>query len=402
MAKKPEHSVKLKIWTESFLASILVFGVIWLLFYIINITFKPFNYVAKALKEVQLTDIYFSKLHNDNADTNIILVNIEDLDRSGIARLINIINSDCPKVIAIDVFFSKHPDKAGDSLLADAFLSAGSKIVLAEFYNPQTNKPDTAYKIFNNYDYGHADLPNNEDGTEVVRDFTPMIKYNGREMWAFSAMVARKYSPERFDALKARNNQEELINYIGDINSYARVSYSEIMQPGQKALTLFKDKIVILGFAGGKCRTTDDMEDLFYTPVNPHYYGRAHPDMFGMVIHANIVSMILKGSYIHVLPNWLVILISFIIVYLHVAFFVWLFVKKHIWYHLSVKLIQLFSFSLILLLIFYLFRLTSVLIYTKYMLLGVILSADILYFYEALALFGNKWLGIKSFFVNHH
>jgi len=402
MANDTKRSLKTKIWFESFLATILVFGVIWVLFYIINISFKPFNYVTKALKEVQLTDIYFSQLHNDNADTTIILVNIENIDRSGIANLIKKINQAGPKVIAIDVFFSKDVEVPGDSLLDDALQSAGSKVVLAEFLNPENNQPDTTFKIFQYCEYGHANLPNNEDGTEVVRSFFPVVTHDNKDKWAFSAVVAGKYSPESFEKLKSRNKNEELINFTGDILSYAEIQHDDIMRSSDASLKFIKNKIVILGFTGGKCRQSSDIEDLFYTPVNRHYYGRSHPDMYGAVIHANIISMILKGNYIQLVPEWLVICISFVLVYFHVVLFIWLFVRHHIWYHLAVKLIQLISFAFILLGIFYLFRLSLILVYTKYMLLGVILSVDILYFYEALALIAHRTMGSRSFFIEHH
>jgi CHASE2 domain-containing sensor protein len=393
---------KHKLWTESLLATILVFLVIWLFFSLINISFKPFNYVAKALKEVQLTDIYFSQLHNDNADTNIILVNVENLDRRGIAQLIDKIVQANPRVIGLDLFISKQPDIAGDSLLAEAFRSAGNKLVLAEFINPDKGEPDSSYKVFPGYTYGHANLPNNEDGTAVLRSFIPRIKQGNQEELAFAARIVQKYSPGRFTNLLERDKPEEMINYTGDINTYLTVNHREIMQGKEQELNFMKGKIVMLGFIGGTCRNMNDMEDLFYTPVNPHYYGRSHPDMYGLVVHANIVSMILSNNYIYVFPAWLLFIISFLIVYLHVVLFTWFFTRHHLWYHTGAKMVQLISFTIILFLVFILFRNTQVLVQTKFMILGIILSVDILYFYEALALFSHKIFGSNSLFVKHH
>ena len=94
-----------KLLVESLMATVLVFFVFWVLFLTINISFKPFNFVAKAIKEVNLSDFYFSGLQSPVVDTNIVLVNIEDLGRKDIAALVDKIYKVNPAVIGLDVFF---------------------------------------------------------------------------------------------------------------------------------------------------------------------------------------------------------------------------------------------------------------------------------------------------------
>ena len=60
-------------------------------------------------------------------------------------------------------------------------------------------------------------------------------------------------------------------------------------------------------------------EDIFYTPLNKKYAGKTIPDMYGIIIHANIISMIISRDYIDPLPGWINILMAILICYMVVA-----------------------------------------------------------------------------------
>jgi CHASE2 domain-containing sensor protein len=387
---------------ESLLATTLVFIVFWILFLVISISFKPFNFVAKAIKDVNLTDFYFSGLQSSQADTNIVLVNIEDLGRKDIAALIDKIYQANPAVIGLDVFFSDNKDSIGDPLLYGSIRRAADKLVMAGSYDEENKVFNNDYKTFTGNLYGHANIMTNEDRTEVVRKFEPAYHVGDTTILSFSSLIARKYNQHAFDVLARRGKKTEYINYKGDKNTYRLLNHREIMKDSLADISFMKNKIVMIGFLGGKNKSTEDFNDIFYTPVNKHYYGRALPDMYGLVIHANIVSMVLEENYIWSMPGWLVFILSFIITFLHIVPFIYFYVNRHLWYHVFVKIGQLLSFSFILLIVFLIFKNTAVLISTKYILLPVILAADILYLYEALAVLTYKKTGIKSIFINEH
>ena len=397
-----KRSALSKLLLESFLATVLVFISVWILFMVINISFKPFNFVAKAIKEVNLSDFYFSGLQSPVADTNIVLVNIEDLGRKDIAALVDKIYQANPAVIGLDVFFSANEDSIGDPLLHESIKKAGDKLVLAGFYDEAAKSFNADYKTFNGSVYGHANILTNEDRTAVVRKFQPAYRSADTMVYSFAAAIVKKYSQPSFDKLLSHNNKTEYINYKGNKNTYLLLNHREIMNDSSTDISFLQHKIVMIGFLGGKTKSTEDFNDIFYTPVNKHYYGRALPDMYGLVIHANIVSMIIEKNYIWYPANWLVFIISFIITFLHIIPFIYFYVKRHLWYHVFVKIAQLFSFSVILFIVFVVFKNTSVLITTKYILLPVILSAEILYLYESLAVLIYKKTGRKSIFVHDH
>lgn len=402
---KKKKSALSKLLLESFLATALVFISVWILFLVINISFKPDNFVAKAIKEVNLTDFYFSgdsAVQSPVADPNIILVNIEDLGRKDIAALVDKIYQANPAVIGLDVFFSDNKDSVGDPLLHGSVLKAADKLVMAGFYNEEDKIFNADYKTFAGSVYGHANILTNEDRTDVVRKFQPAYKVGDTMVYSFAAAVAKKYSQPAFDKLLSHKNKPEYINYKGNKNTYVLLNHQQIMKDSLADISFLENKIVLVGFLGGTTKSTEDFNDIFYTPVNTHYYGRALPDMYGLVIHANTVSMIIEKNYIRYPPNWLVFIISFIITFLHIITFIYFYVKRHLWYHVFVKIAQLVSFSAILWIVFLIFKNTSVLITTKYLLLPVILSAEILYLYESLAVLIYKKTGRKSIFVHDH
>ena len=399
---KKKKSALSKLLLESFLATILVFFVFWVLFLTINISFKPFNFVAKAIKEVNLSDFYFSGLQSPVADTNIVLVNIEDLGRKDIAGLVDKIYKANPAVIGLDVFFSDTKDSVGDPILNESVRKAADKLVMAGFYDEEDKAFNSDYKTFAGSVYSHANILTNEDRTAVVRKFQPAYKVADTMLYSFAAAVAKKYSKPAFDKLVSHKNKLEYINYKGNKNTYLLMNHQEIMKDSSADISFLKNKIVLVGFLGGKTKSTEDFNDIFYTPVNTHYYGRALPDMYGLVIHANIISMIIEKNYIWYPANWLVFIISFVITFLHIVPFIYFYVKRHLWYHVFVKIGQLVSFSAILLIVFLIFKNTAVLITTKYILLPVILSAEILYLYESLAVLVYKKTGRKSIFVHDH
>lgn len=78
------------------------------------------------------------------------------------------------------------------------------------------------------------------------------------------------------------------------------------------------------------------------------------------------------------------------------------FVYKHIWYHIVAKISQIFIVLFLLWVVYLVFHHTHLLVKTKYILLGLILAVDVLYFYEALAVMFYKRWGLKSIFIHDH
>lgn len=166
--------------------------------------------------------------------------------------------------------------------------------------------------------------------------------YKDTVFYSFPVKLASIYAPEKAQKFIERNNETEIINFQGNIDvreedvSRNAKNVFTVLDVKQVEDTLFvpeliKDKIVIIGYMGDY---TGDIawEDKFFTPLNANYIGKANPDMFGVVVHANVVSMILREDYINEMPAWLMYPISFIIIFFNVWFFAYLYFKTEEWY----------------------------------------------------------------------
>jgi CHASE2 domain-containing sensor protein len=278
--------------------------------------------VAKAISDFDVYDIVYSKLREEpKVDTNIVLVNLSNLSRSEIARQVNTINSLNPKVIGIDAIFQEEKEHYSDSLLADAFSRCRNLILVSKLdnYNEETDAYGTVLRsieIFNKYaSNGFANLPNDDKvGFRTIREFRPISKTNGTIVNAFAAKVVEIYNSEALQLLNRRSNEVEKINYTGNYNKFYYLDSYQVIS-GENDISFIKDKIVLMGFMG--LRLNDKtFEDIYFTPLNERYAGKAFPDMYGVVIHANIISMILNKNYIGIMPQWMSILLALILSYI--------------------------------------------------------------------------------------
>ncbi|RLD43997.1 MAG: hypothetical protein DRI86_08575 [Bacteroidetes bacterium] len=390
-----------KIILESFLATILVFLVLWILFLSINISFKPFNYVVKSIKQINLNDLYFSKIENNSIDTNIIIINTENLKRKGISDVLNKVNDGNPAVIGLDIFFYVENNTPNDSLLLSTLHNLKDKLVMSNIYSDD-GVINYDYWYFDEIKNGHSGILTNKNGTDVVREFEPKIYNNYGSVNSFSTEIVARFDADAANNLKQRNNKKETINYIGGTNAFRVINYKNLLRYSNTELGFLKNKIVMVGFCGGNTINTADLRDIYYTPVGFEIASNRPPDMYGIIIHANIVSMIIKESYINHSPNWIVYLITIILTFLYVTLFTYFYVVKHLYFHIAAKLIQLVTFILILWIVFLIFSNYQLTIPTKYLLVSVILSVDVLYLYEALAVMLYKKYKIKSIFVHDH
>ncbi len=329
------------------------------------------NPIAEATKDFDMTDIVFSQLRpNPNADDRITVVNIGELGREGIADLLNIIQEYKPKVIGVDAFFRNPLDPAIDSMMMNV-LSKSKNIVfvtdLANF-NEKTNQFDsleTSNELFTQYTQGgFANLTTegigNQTGFYTCRSFMPYTSVKDKGIqYSFGLKIAEMYDAQSAKKFIERNLENEFINYKGNINVehqnlgniedkqgtvFTAIDFSDIFE-GRFVPDAFKDRIVILGYMGRQLGQIS-FDDKLYTPMNENYVDKRTPDMYGVVIHANIVSMILDGNFIDKASTWLEYSIILSITFLSASLFSFFFRKLGYWYDAITILFQ-FAFSIL-------------------------------------------------------
>ena len=390
-----------KILIQSTQVTIFVFGMVWAVSLVSDLNiFSAFDTIGQALKDTELTDYAFNQLRPDpTVDERIVLVNFGALPRREVAQLLQNISQFKPRVIGIDAFYNCEGglrdsincpqllDTLGNLMLSSAIQDAGNVVLGSKLMQTDslgridTNDMDSiemSDPVFTNYvQTGFVNIPTDatyQEDVKISRTILPSRVINGKKELAFSVRMAMMYDSVKAKKFLARNKDEEIINFRGNIevrqlriNSLKNEETSTTnfgtmffvvdavdVLTGNVSPELFQDKIVVMGYLGDYLGD-DAWEDKFYTPLNKKLGGRANPDMFGPVVHSNVVAMILNEDYIDVLSDWQKILIAILVCFLTVALFMTIDEKLPIWYDALSVIIQLFFIAILMLVIIYMF-----------------------------------------------
>jgi len=96
------------------------------------------------------------------------------------------------------------------------------------------------------------------------------------------------------------------------------------------------------------------------------------------------------------------LVLAFIICFFHMYAFVYLFVYHHKWFHFVAKVIQLLSFAIIVFVALIFYGAFNLKLEPSYIVVGVVLSCDTLYFYQGFVQMAHKKFGFDSLFISHH
>lgn len=416
---------KPNIWVDSVTATIFILlfmGVLNLAFQKVNL--EGFDAIGQALKDLEITDQAFS----DSTlraplpiDTNIVLVNLGPLGRGGIAEQIRIIDKYGPKVIGIDSFFKGF---AGDTMatynLADAINSAKAEVVMVAKVDQSDSlfavaEAEEKYDVWylsdslftQNVHFGMANLDTKAEKQEDVKECRAFPPYrvlldDTVKRIAFGAKMAQLYDPSKIDKLLKRDNEFELVNFRGDIflppfvfdaatgtfyeqeqeDEFIRFQALEWDQVLQEdfAPEMVGGKIVLFGYMGEKLGAIQ-WEDKFFTPLNSTIAGRANPDMYGPVIHANIASMVLHEDYVGGFNSTIEAIMGVVMLFINVFLFSLIYHKFGAWYDGITKLIQIIEIIVLTVVVVYIFAAYSFKLELSIAFFGIALVGDMLEVY---------------------
>jgi len=351
-------AIRFKFWRDVLFITLLVLFLTWIGAQIANTSFfKTFVYPeSNVLDDFELIDFAFAKQRpSPIADQRIAIVNIGHSQRADIANQINIARKYGTKVIGIDIFFinDSEVDTTGSYLLKKAIKDAGN-VVFVCLITGHKNKSNADSILFSDDEFmefaktGYANLGSGSfsNGTTVLRDFSPKQVVNGTELYAFATQIAFQYDSGKALKFMNRKNEYEKINFRGNIDNRlenqapvifhsidAKQFESEDFKPD-----LLKDKILLLGYMGDNLETYD-LNDHFITPLNPEPYKKRIPDMYGIVVHANIIAMILNEDYIVTISLFKEFIFAFYVCFFHVSILLLLYNKWHVWFDLLALII---------------------------------------------------------------
>ena len=384
-----------KFWLQCLYITVFVFVMMWGLNKITDFKlFNAFDPISQALADFKMSDYAFSNLRPDPlVDERIVVVNIGNLARRDVAQQINIIRQFNPKVIGVDSFFDCEGrlrdsvncpallDTLGNLLLADAIKQAGNVVLVSKLLQKTKTAFDKDAIGYDSMEFsdiefrlyaknGFANLVTDADYQEDVkqcRSFVPKYRVNEEDHYAFAIEMCKMYDSAKTNRFLARNKEEEIINYRGNVEiqdirlktvrqletattRYPQMFYAidvDQILNGDFDPSLFKDKIVILGFLG-EYFGDQSWSDKYFTPLNKKVAGRANPDMFGVVVHANIVAMILNEDYVDELTEWQQIAIAIIICFFTVSLFITIDTRLPMWFDtlsVTIQVVQILAIS---------------------------------------------------------
>lgn len=396
------HFTKYLYERDTVLATVAVF-VFLILLGMIPLNFYVLNPMKTALKDFDFNDIAYAKLEKgkyDSIDRRIVVVNTGHLDRAEIGFLIEKINTYHPKTIGLDIYFSgpKEPEK--DSILRESFRKTKNLVAVSVGYWDEHD-----FKIApNNFDdvlakRGYANLIGEEIGT--IRFYSPFEEVNHEKYPQITSAILKEFDPAAYEKLVNRHKEEEVINYTKRVEKYQLLEAEDVMTDNFDTATIkISNKLVLLGYVNKD--NPNDVEDKKFTPLNVKFAGKAIPDMNGIFVQANIISMALDGNYVKKTPKWLAWLVAIVIGWVHMSLFIRYYLESHIWFHLVAKLAQVFSVLFFAYLGIFIYEKFQIKLEMKYTLYVVALAVDVIYFYEALVTWMHRKFKYQTIFAHHH
>ena len=398
--------------------SLLYHGIIFSLlslFFLFILHHLPVNQLfidpfSEAIKNHDVMDIAISKFRNHEDpelfDEKVLILNSEVTDRNDIVKSIDFLERQNVKAIGVDLIFDTLYNPKVDSNLAR--VCSNKNVVLGYTFN-EDHIHDKNDNLINtstislksdilftrNASSGYVNLGSN-DGFSV-RAFEPFHFVEGNYLPSFAVKLSSIADSSVMDKIKQRGNKTEWINFkriqpgsanrkfpinsIG-VSHYAYHSVKNFLSDTTSyPKDYFKEKIVLIGF-NGENNNALSMNDRYFTPLNEVYHGRSLPDMHGVVVHANIVSMLLSNDFINEVSEKILYLISFLIFLLNFIWFHRITQKNYFFMMPIVRLIQIVQFvflfsACIILLAYFNIKVGFILIVT-----AVILSYELFEFYH--------------------
>ena len=385
-----------------------IFATIWVFVFIFVLGSIPLNLgvinpIKLSLKDFDSNDMSYSKLGKAKTapiDGRIVIVNIGNADREGLSMMIDKVGSMRPKVMALDAYFDGPKDPRQDSMLSETFRK-NKNLIAATRLELKGEEGDTiAMKgVYINTASKYAYVNFFGDQLATLRSFEPFVEdYAEKKYKSFSAAIVEAYDPEAYEKFEKKGEHAVIINYTRHVDRYLIVNFDDLMtRPNEDSL--FAGKIVLFGYINTD--NPDDITDRFFTPMNSRFYGKSVPDMNGIVVHANIISMALDNNYVKKLPSWASLIIAVLICWLHMSFFVRYYLESHIWFHLVAKIMQVLSAIFFVWLGIYLFDTYRLKVDMKLSLIVIVMAVDVIHFYEAWAVWMHRKYKYHTVFKPH-
>lgn len=248
-------------------------------------------------------------------DSRIIIIGIDDesLEKIGKwpwkrtihSKLIDIVESGNPAVVAIDIMFTENDYTASydneminvlkkyDNIILPVTGVFKSSLKADEVEASKVLAPIDEYK--KNVITGHINVLPDTDG--IVRNSLVHFTYDDEEIYSFSWNIYKLFMEKQRNSNIVKNIPVDAWNRM-HISYHAKpfemeyISYSKVLE-GKIPVGYFKNKILLIG------SYTLGIDDYYLTPIEKQV------PMYGIEIHANIIQNFLSGNIKSTAPIYL-------------------------------------------------------------------------------------------------
>ncbi|WP_103667961.1 CHASE2 domain-containing protein [Pseudanabaena sp. BC1403] len=280
--------------------------------------------------ELAVYDLFFQWRPSESIDERIVIVaiNESDIQKFGspisdetLAKLLNLIRKQQPRVIGLDIYRDLPvPKQYGSEYqqLVNIFTSTPNLIGIRKVIINQDGSDVAASPILEKLNQVAANdfLP---DGDGKIRRILLSLKdKHGKTITSLSAALALEYLKKENVSLEVVNPKTQqyklgkaifspitendggyvrqglggyqiLSNFRNFQDNFYTVSLSDVLN-GNISQDIFRDRLVLIGI------TAESNTDYFITPYNSTTLGNSFPVTSGVILHANIASQLLANA----------------------------------------------------------------------------------------------------------
>lgn len=284
--------------------------------FLLNYLFPPESWSWRV------QDLIYKRMPPTPPDTQIVVVDIAHMGRAQLAQLLRQLSEARPRFIGIDAIFPTLRSPGEDTLWAQALCTVSAHIPvclvstldLSKGFEQAPKRPASHESFTRCAEEAFANLVLYDSVARITRECLLYTIAGKDTALSLGTRAAVAMDSTLWDTLFNLPPRIPL-RYQGGIAHFYLLSGEEIIRDSMP-LAWLSGKVVLLGVADPLRQT---MEDIFFSPFNEGFLKRSFPDLYGVFIHANIASMLVRRSFFHeVSLPW--ILILFFISYIGISF----------------------------------------------------------------------------------